>query len=329
MSKPNDYKREIKLTRTPVGEERRQSYLDNIDLNNGYLPKGVDYIDMDKSFSKFVEDDVNLVIDGEKVKSQLLTLQRWNEFRNSWDKKDSEFGTLKLPLLTIVRDPNVEEGEMVESWNIPNNRLYSYIKIPTFENGNKGVDIYKIPQPTKTNINYSLRFFSNRLAELNVIQKKIQKLFNSRQFYVDVNGHFMPLLLEGIEDESKIDDIDKRKYYSLNFTFKLMGYILDENDFIRTSMLDKLTIKIDQDLNSTKRPNIRLKGDNRILINVGETYSELGYVAIDRNEGDISNDVIVDTNLDITKVGTYTITYNVKNSKGKKSKQVVRIIKVV
>jgi hypothetical protein len=108
-----------------------------------------------------------------------------------------------------------------------------------------------------------------------------------------------------------------------------MGYILDENDFIRTSMLDKLTVRIDQDLNSTKRPNIRLNGDNRILINVGETYSELGYVAIDRDEGDISNDVIVDTNLDITKAGTYTITYNVKNSKGKKSKQVVRIIKVV
>jgi hypothetical protein len=41
----------------------------------------------------------------------------------------------------------------------------------------------------------------------------------------------MPLHLENIGDESNIDDFENRRFYIQMFEMKLLGYILDEEDF--------------------------------------------------------------------------------------------------
>jgi hypothetical protein len=46
-----------------------------------------------------------------------------------------------------------------------------------------------------------------------------------------VNGHPMPLMMDSIGDESVINNLDERKYYVQMFTVKMMGYLLDEEDF--------------------------------------------------------------------------------------------------
>jgi hypothetical protein len=69
------------------------------------------------------------------------------------------------------------------------------------------------------------------MKDLNRFNRKIQRAFQSRQCYISVNGHPMPLHLETIGDESNIDDFENRRFYVQLFEMKLLGYILDEEDF--------------------------------------------------------------------------------------------------
>jgi hypothetical protein len=69
------------------------------------------------------------------------------------------------------------------------------------------------------------------MKDLNKLNRKIQRAFQSRQCYINPNGHPMPLHLENIGDESNIDDFENRRFYVQMYEMKLLGYILDEEDF--------------------------------------------------------------------------------------------------
>jgi len=228
---PKGFRKNIKIINDKVGVARRQEILDDIDKNGTYLPRGVMYEDMDKSFIEFVEKDLEIVIDGEKVPVIFLTLQRWSEFSKTWQHAD-KYKDIKMPFITIVRQPNPQVGKnQAGLFNIPGRRTYTYMKVPTFDGGRRGVDLYKIPQPTSVDITYEVRLFCNRMRDLNRINVKIQHTFNAIQYYIKVNGHPMPLLLENIGDESNIDDFENRRFYVQPFEIRLQGYVLDEDKF--------------------------------------------------------------------------------------------------
>ena len=61
--------------------------------------------------------------------------------------------------------------------------------------------------------------------------------------------------------------------------------------------------------------NIYLKGKDSMTLLVGDEYQEPGYIAIDTIDGNITDKVKVNSNLNTSKPGIYEITYNVVNSK--------------
>lgn len=61
-------------------------------------------------------------------------------------------------------------------------------------------------------------------------------------------------------------------------------------------------------------PVITLNGNDTVYVYVGSNYKEAGYVAIDNCDGDITDKVEVSSCVDISKVGTYKITYTVIDS---------------
>jgi hypothetical protein len=171
-----------------------------------------------------------------------------------------------MPFITIVRQPNPQVGRnQAGLFNIPGRKTYTYIKVPTFEGGRTGIDTYKIPQPTSVDLTYEVRLFCNRMRDLNKFNQLIQKIFQSRQYYIKVNGHPMPTHLESIGDESNIDDFENRRFYVQPFEMVLYGYILDESDFevipsinrafIATELLD-LTPSVKLKIKPTQVPNI-------------------------------------------------------------------------
>ena len=228
---PKGFRKNINLLRQPVGFEQRQSILDDIANKGTFLPRGVMYEDIDSTFIEFVEKDLSIAIDGEKVPVIFLTLQRWSEFSKSWQFTD-KYKDIKMPFITIVRLPNPQVGRnQAGLFNIPGRDTYTYMKVPTFEGGRRGVDVYKIPQPTSVDLTYEVRLFCNRMKDLNKLNQLVQRVFQSRQYYVRVNGHPMPIHLESIGDESNIDDFENRRFYVQPFELVLYGYILDEDDF--------------------------------------------------------------------------------------------------
>ena len=231
MALPKGFRNNIRLTSPNVGVQRRQDLLDNIADDGTFLPRGVHYQDMDETFINFVNKELRIEIDGEEVPVLFLTLQRYSEFTKTWKFTD-EYKNIKIPFVTIVRKPDPQVGtNQAGLYNIPGRPTFTYYKVPTNDGARVGVDLYKIPQPTSVDITYEVRMFTNKMSDLNLLNEKVQKKFQSRQAYIWPKGHPMPVTLESIGDESNIDDFENRRFYVQPFEMLLAGYILDEEDF--------------------------------------------------------------------------------------------------
>jgi hypothetical protein len=233
MAVPKGFRNNININKQHIGPERRQDILDGITDNGTFLPRGVLEEDMDETFIDFVKstEGLSITIDGEKVPVIFLTLQRWMEFTRTWSFND-DYKDISMPFITITRKPDIQQGQnQAGLWNIPVNRNYTMVKVPTWDGVRRGVDLYKIPQPISVDLSYEVRLFTTRMRDLNKLNNKVQRAFQSRQCYINVNGHPMPLHLETIGDESNINDFSDKKFYVQNFEIKLLGYILDEEDY--------------------------------------------------------------------------------------------------
>lgn len=231
MSVPKGFRNNINIHPQTIGPERRKEILNGIAAKGTFLPRGVLEEDMDEAFIDFVNKDLQITIDGEIVPVYFFTIQRWSEFNQTWGNSD-KYKHIKIPFISIVRNPDIQEGQnQAGLWNIAGGRTYTYIKEPTFDGVREGMLLYKIPQPTPIDITYEILIYSNRIKDLNKLNRKVRKLFQSRQHYINVNGHPMPLHNEGVSDESSIEDIQTRRYYVVTYEMLLMGYILDEEDF--------------------------------------------------------------------------------------------------
>ncbi len=253
MAVPKGYRTNINVNIGEVGFERRQQILDGISDRGTYLPKGVLEEDMDQTFIDFIDNDerMNLSIDGAKVPVIFLSIQRWSEFTKTWKFTD-KYKNIEMPFITVVRKPDIQQGtNQAGLWNIPVSRTYTYMKVPTWDGIREGVDLYKVPQPTSVDLTYEVRFFTNKMKDLNSFNRTIQRAFQSRQCYINVNGHPMPLHLENIGDESNVDDFQNRRFYVQMFEIKLLGYILDEQDYEVVPTINRTMVTTEVDNNLT------------------------------------------------------------------------------
>ena len=63
-------------------------------------------------------------------------------------------------------------------------------------------------------------------------------------------------------------------------------------------------------------PTITLKGKTADTIYIGGKYTESGAKAIDEKDGDVTDKIKIDGNVDTSKEGTYTVTYTVTDNSG-------------
>lgn len=81
-------------------------------------------------------------------------------------------------------------------------------------------------------------------------------------------------------------------------------------------------------IRETEKPVIKLKKDSTISVQYGVTYKDPGYIAMDNYDGDITDKVEVQGNVDTKKIGTYKLYYTVYDS-SENSDTKIRTIKVV
>lgn len=296
-----DFSRKIVLTNEKEGLERRKELLSEITEGGTYLPKAIDYSDIDKSTIEFITNDLDIVVGGEKVPVFFMSIQKWTEFTRSWGKSDN-FKDVEMPFITIVRDPDIQPGNNQDGiYDVASYPTFSYHKVPTFNNGREGYDMYKIPQPTSSDLTYHVKFFTNRMEELNRMQNKIQRTFKARQYYVNVLGHPMPILLEGIVDDSRIDDVEARRYYAINFEMVVNGYILNDDDFEITPWVDRSLLIMEGSTDTILQPKVK-----RNVISSTELNFDINY----KNKS--TNVATIKLNIN-TQITSITNIFNVKD----------------
>lgn len=160
------------------------------------------------------------------------------------------------------------------------------------------------------------------------IDSKVKYLFYNfkKSFIVHVVDNVNPNISLNGEREVYVcpgkDYIEEGYTASDNYDGDITDNVIvnKENDFIKYSVKDKSgnyseierkIIFIDRE-----EPLIELKGGNDIYIYKDNKYIEMGYTAIDKCDGDITDNVIVTGTVDTNRVGTYTINYKVVDNSG-------------
>ena len=211
---------------------RRHEIADMISEDGTYLPKSLLHADLDRGFLDFVKDGLKTVVEGKTVPmvDVLITTQNWAQFVETWNFENID-KNVEPPFITVIRTPEVKYGSNpAVMYNIPNRRLYYYAKVPTWDGQRHGMDIYKIPQPVPVDIKYTVAIVCNRMRELNKFNQIVLEKFSSRQSYQTIKGHYIPIVNDDISDES-IMDLEKRKVYIQKYTFTMMGFLIDEDEF--------------------------------------------------------------------------------------------------
>lgn len=222
----------INLTPEKILFQRREQLLDYIKEDGTYLPKSLLHADLDRGFLDFVKEDLRTVVEGSVIQpvDLIITTQNWAQFTETWDFQDLN-GNPQLPFITTVRNPDVKYGtNPAIIYNIPNRKEYFYAAVPSWNGNVKGLDIYKIPQPVPVDITYNVKILSNRMRELNEFNKNVIQTFASRQAYRQINGHYIPIIMNSITDESVVD-VGRRRFYIQNYEFTMLAFLLDEDEF--------------------------------------------------------------------------------------------------
>ena len=227
------FKNVLKLRDKAYGVERRQNLTKEVLSDSTPLPKPVLYEDIDREFKKWVEEEFKITFDGKDIPTYTLySNQRFSEYMQMWEHVDEN----KNPILnfkTITRETNPQIGTMNgESKNIPGERTYLMKRVEAKDKNNRAYYIdYKMKQPLQVDFIYSLSIMTDKYELINKFNLLIQDKFKAITCYIRPNGHFMPMNLENISDESQYN-IDDRQFYSQTCSILVKAYIIPEDFFI-------------------------------------------------------------------------------------------------
>jgi hypothetical protein len=212
--------------------ERRQELLDRITDGDSFLPDSVLHDDLDLGMLDFVKKNFDVTSDGEQIPviPKILTIQRWGEFTNTWNFADLD-GNPKLPFISVIRRPDVQPGTNPSlQRTIPDRQQFHYATVPTWNGTQMGADIYRIPQPVAIDITYEVTIMCTKFRDLNKFNQIVLQKFSSRQSYTTVKGHYVPIVLERVDDNTPVD-LESRRFYLQTYTFTLLGFLIDNEEF--------------------------------------------------------------------------------------------------
>ena len=295
MGIPKKIKKNLPLTESKTLLPRRHELLDKINKDGTYLPKSLLHADLDGGFLDFVKNELKVVVEGKIIPTIdiLITTQNWAQFTETWEFQNIDKNA-EPPFITTIRIPEVKFGtNPAVLYNIPNRKQYFYAQVPTWDGQRNGVDIYTIPQPVPVDITYSVKIICNKMRELNKLNQIILEKFASRQAYAVIKGHYIPIVMGNISDESVLD-VEKRKYYIQSYEFTMLGFLIDEDEFEVSPAITRLLQVTEIELGTNRRGQINKKDNpgsqTQVLFVVGnDTLNQTYDYTVNITIGDIVN----------------------------------------
>ena len=264
MIQPKPFLHKLRLKQENKGNEQRIFSTLKILENGTPLPLPVEYKDIDATMLEWVENELKISFEGEKLPTfKLFANQRINEYSQTWSHLDDK-GNVLMNFKTITRDNNPQKGDNQGNYfNIPGNRNYPMFIVPVLQNNQLiAYDMYSMKQPFCVNIEYTINIVTNKYELINEMNLLVNDKFKSINTYIFPNNHPMPLSLESVSDESEYS-LDDRKYYSQTYKIILKAYIIKEEDFTITHLPSRIIVK-------TLGEKIKTKKKNKDIITVEE-----------------------------------------------------------
>lgn len=303
-NQPKKYLTTVKLTDKEYGLPLRKSYAKTILKDAPIFPKPLEYKDIDESFYEFVDKEINLVIKEKKIPTfTLYSNQRFSEYSQTWQHTDEE-GNLLMNFKTISRETNPKPGDNQGGlWNIPGEQRYTLLIRDVLENnGEESYEIYSMKQPYCVDLTYRVSIITDMFENINAFNELVNSKFKARQCYIRPNGHYIPMILEEINDNTEYT-ISDRKFYNQTIIIKVLAYIINKSDFKVEKKPKRIKLFMEGD---TKRP--------KPSINIEEYYNnKIGHPSIEltidfepfhsKVEFEIDTDFMVET----------TELYNIRN----------------
>lgn len=242
------YKNIIKLNTTSFGKERRENLTKEELRNSSPFPNPLVYEDYDEEFKRWVEEDLDISFENEKLPTfVLLSNQRFSEYMQTWQDVDNK-KNMVLNFKAISRENNPQQGTIVGGTrNIPGNRTYLIKRVKAYDKNHRIYYIdYRMRQPFSIDLKYTVSIVTNKYELLNEFNILIQDKFKAIDCYIRPKGHFVAMKLENVSDESEYS-IDNRQFYSQSFDITVMAYIITEDSFI-VEEKPRLIFELSEDL---------------------------------------------------------------------------------
>jgi hypothetical protein len=225
-------KNTLKLNQPNDPIQQRLSYVKEILKNSAFLPKTVEYRDIDEAFLKWVEEELKIVFEEKELPTfALFSNQRYSEYMQMWDSVDNN-NNLKMNFKVITRENNPQDGHIYTGAGlIPTDTKYLMNRVEGLNDQGKMCSVeYRMAQPLDVDLTYKITLVTNKYELLNEFNMMIHDVFSCLHAYIFPNEHPMPMKLKNISDESEYT-VDDRQYFAQTYTITLMGYIIRENDF--------------------------------------------------------------------------------------------------
>ena len=130
---------------------------------------------------------------------------------------------------------------------------------------------------------------------------------------------------EGFKAKFFNKDVSKNVKVSNNIDYKKIGtYEIKYRLVIKNLNIDRTIIRKVSVVDKIP-PELTINSDPEVYANLNENYAEPTYTAIDNYDGDISDKVKVESNLDLSKEGEYLETFTVEDASGNKTTKEVKI----
>ena len=130
------------------------------------------------------------------------------------------------------------------------------------ENGEEAYDMYSMKQPFCVDLEYTVTIVTNKYEVLNDMNQRVHFEFKAINCYINPNGHYMPMVLEDVSDESEYS-LDDRKYYSQSYKIKVKAYIIRKEDFTVTKVPSRAIMRL-LGVTDKKKPKIQVGEEDYI-----------------------------------------------------------------
>lgn len=223
----------VKFRDKAIGTERRRNFAKQILYKETNFPRPVEYADIDDAVKHFVDKELDLVDEeGKRIPTYTLySTQRFSEYSQTWEHTD-ENGNLLMNFKTVSRGNNPSKGDNQGGlFNIPGNRRYTMQeKVVLGDNGVEHIEVYSMAQPFDVDLVYKVNFITNTFSMINTFNNKLNKLFRAKQYYIRPNGHYMPMVIDSIDDETSYG-LEERKFFVQSVAIRVKAYIINADDF--------------------------------------------------------------------------------------------------